>query len=78
MHERVLAAENEVVRLGQLLDRAIDALKDNGQETPADALCREQIDDEITPAKVRPLIERPLSPDEIPVRIEYRNRPRRW
>jgi len=77
-HERILAAENEVVRLDELLDRAIDALRDNGQEILADSLRREQIDDEITPSKVRPLIERPMSPSEIPVRIEYRTRPRRW
>ncbi len=78
MHERIVAAENEAVRLDELLDRAIDALKEHGEDSLADALRREQIEDQITPSKVRPLIERPLSPNEIPVRIEYRNRPWRW
>ena len=77
-HERIVAAENEAAWLDELLDRAIDALREHGEDTLADALRREQIEDQITPSKVRPLIYRPLSSNEIPVRIEYRNQPRRW
>lgn len=70
-HERLLAAEAEVHRLGQLLRRAIAALKpDDGLF--AESLRREFIEDEIAAWNVRPLPERPLRPSEIPARIEYR------
>lgn len=74
--ERLRAAEAEVHRLDVLLTRAVDALRRRDQAILADAIEDEQIQERITAATVRPVVERPLAPNEIPVREVVR--PRRW
>lgn len=71
-YERSIAAEHEVQRLDELLARAIDALRDKDGAILADYLERDHEHDRITPYNVRPSIERPLRPSEIPVRVVYR------
>ena len=74
-HERRVAAEAEVHRLEVLVTDAIDALR-KGWGVQAD-LFEERLDrDRITAETIRPLVERPLDPSEIPVRIEDRTRGR--
>lgn len=74
--ERRRAAEEEARRLDLLLTRAIDALKDH-HELLANVLKEEHESERITPERVRPQIDRPLRPDEMPVR-EIKVRSRRW
>jgi hypothetical protein len=71
-HERLAAAEAEVHRLDELLARAADALRDNKLDHLAAWLDEEHECDRITPYNVRPTIDRPLDPAEIPVQVEYR------
>jgi hypothetical protein len=73
--ERLTAAEAETRRLDILLAQAIDALKKD-QTTLAGILEEEHERERIAPERARPIIDRPLSPSEIPVR-EVRVR-RRW
>ncbi|MBX4170304.1 hypothetical protein K3M35_16840 [Rhodococcus sp. DMU2021] len=74
--ERRRAAEKEARRLDLLLTRAIDTLKDH-HELLASVLEQEHESERITPERVRPQIDRPLRPDEMPVR-EIKVRSRRW
>lgn len=74
-HERRVAAEAEVHRLEVLVTDVIDALRKGW--TAQAALFEERLDrDRITAETIRPLVERPLDPSEIPVRVEYRTRGR--
>ncbi|KXP07935.1 MULTISPECIES: hypothetical protein [Tsukamurella] len=74
--ERRRAAEEEARRLDLLLTEAIEALKHHN-EWEARAFAERQEDGRITPERVRPQIDRPLKPHEIPVR-EVKVRSRRW
>lgn len=76
-HERLTAAEAENERLDILLQRAIDALAGASDgEMLAKALAEEHERDRITAYTVRPVVDRPLHPSEIPVReVPVR---RRW
>lgn len=74
--ERRRAAEEEARRLDLLLTEAIEALERH-DELRAGMLTREHETNRITPERVRPQIDRPLRPDEIPVR-EVKVRSRRW
>lgn len=71
-YERSIAAEQEVQRLDELLARAIEALREKGDAIIADDLQREHERDRVTPYNVRPRVERPLQPSEIPVHVVYR------
>lgn len=70
--ERLEAAEAEVYRLDELLARAADACRDNKVDHVADWLDEEHERDRITPYTIRPVVDRPLDPNEIPVRTVYR------
>lgn len=74
--ERLAAAEAETRRLDVVLARAIDDLRASGKDIFAGFLEEEHERRRITPARVRPMVERPLSPSEMPVR--YVTQPRRW
>ena len=74
--ERLTAAEAENRRLDILVARAIDALKEADKTILAEALETEHERERITPERARPVVERPLSPHEMPVR--YVTQPRRW
>lgn len=77
-YERLTAAEAEVRRLDILLARLIDALKEYNT-FHAEAFEREHNEGRITGETVRPLIDRPLAPWEMPVReIPARRRGRWW
>jgi hypothetical protein len=75
-HERLLAAEAETQRLDVLVTRLIQVLKQAGDTTIATTYAEEHDRERITPATIRPVVDRPLHPSEIPVR-EIRTR-RRW
>lgn len=77
-HERLLAAEAQVQRLDVVVARLIDELK--VAET-TDVRFAERMEEEIekeriTPANIRPVVDRPLDFSEIPVRYERTRR--RW
>jgi hypothetical protein len=76
-HERLIAAEAENERLDILLQRVVDALasaKDG--EFAAKVFAEEHERERITAYTVRPIVDRPLHPSEIPVReVPVR---RRW
>lgn len=74
--ERRRAAEEEVRRLDLLLSEAVESLGQH-DERRAQMLTEEHEAKRITPGRVRPQIDRPLRPDEIPVR-EVKVRARRW
>jgi hypothetical protein len=75
-HERLLAAEAENHRLDVLVTELIEALDHAGDTMGAGHFSEEHERDCITPHTVRPIVDRPLDPREIPVR-EVRTR-RRW
>ncbi|SCE95476.1 hypothetical protein GA0070618_2187 [Micromonospora echinospora] len=75
-HERLLAAEAETQRLNVLVTRLIKVLEQAGDTTIAAVYAEEHDRERITPATIRPFVDRPLHPSEIPVR-EIRVR-RRW
>lgn len=77
LQERVDAAEAEVRRLDELLARMIDQLKAHEHSYVAEIIEQEHVEGRITPATVRPVVERPLKPSEIPV-IHVPVRSRRW
>jgi hypothetical protein len=77
VHERLLAAEAETERLDILLARVIRALEHAGDDLAAHAFAEEHERDRVTPWTVRPVIDRPLHPSEIPVR-EIRVRGGPW
>lgn len=74
-YERLAAAEAEVFRLDQVIASLIAEADRLGFSKQIDWIVRDLEDDRITPYNVRVDIARPLRPDEIPVRIEYK---RRW
>ncbi|MRH92127.1 hypothetical protein GFY24_32610 [Nocardia sp. SYP-A9097] len=76
LQERLAAAEAEVHRLDVLVTRLIDIVKDHNSLL-AETLERTHDEERITPANVRPVVERPLNPAEIPVRY-IQTPPRRW
>lgn len=70
--ERLEAAEAEVHRLDELIARAADTFRSNKLDHHADWLDEEHERDRITPYTVRPIVERPLHPREIPMHVVYR------
>ncbi|MBL0706277.1 hypothetical protein [Sinomonas cellulolyticus] len=74
--ERLAAAEAEVHRLDALVVRLIDELKEHGHARAAEIIAQTHEDERITPYNVRPIVDRPLKPSEIPIR--YERAPRRW
>jgi hypothetical protein len=76
MQERLAAAEAEVRRLDELLARVLDELKSHNHSIVAEVIEREHIEGRITAEELRPVVDRPLKPSEIPVR--YERAPRRW
>lgn len=76
LQERLGAAESEVHRLDVIVSRLIDVLKKNGDDLFARVMEEEHETERITPEKLRPVVERPLHPSEIPVR--YVRSQRRW
>lgn len=74
--ERLTAAEAENRRLDILLARAVDGLKDAGKDILAEVLETDHERERVTPERARPVVERPLSPHEMPVR--YVTQRRRW
>lgn len=77
LQERIDAAEAEVRRLDELLARVIDQLKAHEHSLVAEIIEQEHVEGRITPETVRPVVDRPLKPSEIPV-IEVPVRRRRW
>lgn len=75
--ERLTAAEAEVQRLNVLLASTIDCLRGHNN-IMADVYEREHDKDRITPETVRPTIDRPLAPWELPVIEVPARRGRRW
>ncbi|MFD5180569.1 hypothetical protein ACFWM1_32490 [Nocardia sp. NPDC058379] len=75
-YERVTAAEAEVRRLDRIVRRLLDALQDHNHML-AEVIEREHETGRITPTSVRPEIERPKHPSEMPVRY-VKVRARRW
>jgi len=71
-----MAAEAENHRLDVLVTDLIEALDRAGEQTSAVRFAEEHERDRITPERVRPTVDRPLHPSEVPVR-EVRVR-RRW
>ena len=67
-HERLVAAESEVRRLDILVARLIDHARKKGDDLFADMMEEEHDTERITAEKARPVVDRPLSPHEIPVR----------
>lgn len=67
-HERLDAAEAEVRRLDVLVARLIDSAREKGNDLFADFMDEEHNKERITPEKIRPVVERPLSIHEMPVR----------
>jgi hypothetical protein len=67
-HERLEAAEAEVRRLDVLVATLIDGARTHGQEGFANAMEREHNEEWITAEWIRPVVDRPLKPHEIPVR----------
>lgn len=74
--EQLSAAEAEVQRLDVLVAQVIDHLR-KYDANMADCYEREHNEERIRPETVRPVVDRPLAPWEIPVR-EVRVRGRRW
>lgn len=77
LQERIDAAEAEVRRLDELLARVLDQLKAHEHSLVAEVIEQEHTEGRITVATVRPVVDRPLKPSEIPVR-EVPVRRRRW
>lgn len=76
LQERLGAAEAENRRLEELIERIFAELKRLGHAQAVDYLARGYEEDRITPETFRPVVDRPLKPEEIPVR--YVTAPRRW
>jgi hypothetical protein len=77
--QRLTAAEAEVHRLDVIVASLIDVMKDEtyqGGVMFAKSIEEEHERDRITALTVRPVVERPLQPSEIPV--HYVQRRRRW
>jgi hypothetical protein len=67
-HERLQAAEAENQRLDVLVANLIRLLDQAGDQFTAARYAEEHERDRITPYTVRPIVDRPLHPSEIPVR----------
>jgi hypothetical protein len=67
-HERLQAAEAECQRLDALVADLIRVLDQAGEQFTAARFAEEHERDRITPYTVRPVVDRPLRPSEIPVR----------
>jgi hypothetical protein len=77
-YERLTAAEAEVRRLDILIARVIDTLKQH-DAIYADIYEREHNEERISPESVRPVVDRPLAPWEMPViEMPARRRGRWW
>lgn len=76
-YERFLAAEAEVHRLDVLVTDLVKTLDGLGEHDAAARFADEHEQDRITPHTIRPIVDRPLHPSEIPVR-EVRVRRRWW
>ena len=74
--QRLTAAEAEVHRLDVIVASLIDVKDETYQGGVVFAESMEEERDRITAAMVRPVVDRPLEPSEIPVR--YVQRRRRW
>lgn len=74
-YERELAAEAEGARLFDLVKRLIEIIEEKQPEI-AQMYRQELLAEQITPYTIRETPDRPLEPNEIPVRVEYRRR--RW
>jgi hypothetical protein len=74
--ERLTAAEAEVRRLDILMAELIDSLREHSKWS-AEAYEQRHNDERIRAETVRPVVDRPLAPWEIPVR-EVRVRAPRW
>jgi hypothetical protein len=75
-HERFLAAEAETHRLDILVTDLLKALDSVGEHDQAARFAEEHERERITAHTIRPIVERPLHPSEIPVReIKVK---RRW
>lgn len=74
--ERLTAAEAEVRRLDILVAEIIDTVRQHNT-IHADGYESEHNEERITPESIRPVVDRPLAPWEIPVR-EIRVRAPRW
>lgn len=72
-HERLMAAEQEIQRLDDLLAYTLDALRGTTGAVSVPHLEEIHHRDRITPYNIRPVIERPLCPTEIPVEVVYRH-----
>ncbi|YCN53407.1 hypothetical protein AB9M10_15540 [Rhodococcus erythropolis] len=78
IQERLVAAESEVQRLDELLQRALDRLEAAGEDLHAQILTRTHVEGRITPENVRPIVERPLAWWDVPPPPERRQFRRRW
>lgn len=76
LQERLGAAEAENRRLDELITELFEELKRLGHSRAVEYLVREHVEERITPANFRPVVDRPLKPSEMPVR--YIKAPRRW
>lgn len=75
--ERLAAAEAEVRRLDILMAELIDSLRTH-DKWGAEAYERRHNEERISPEGVRPVVDRPLAPWEIPVREVAVRRGRWW
>lgn len=76
--ERLTAAEAEVRRLDVLIATLVDGLRTH-DTFAADIYERRHNEERITPETVRPIVDRPLAPWEMPVReVPARRRGRWW
>jgi hypothetical protein len=75
--ERLMAAEAEVQRLDILVATLVDLLRKHGVSA-AYAYEREHDDERVLPETVRPVVDRPLAPWELPVREVPVRRGRWW
>lgn len=74
--ERVDAAEAEVGRLNDIVSEAIAEFERGGDQPYADQVRRDFHENRISSWNVRPIVDRPLSIDEMPIR--YIDRKRNW
>jgi hypothetical protein len=75
--ERLNAAEAEVRRLDILIATLVDALR-NHDKLNADIYERDHNENRISPETIRPVVDRPLAPWEIPIREVPTRRGRWW
>lgn len=78
LKERVDAAEAEVRRLDALIEDLFVQMRELGYSQAVEHIERAYNKKRITAYNHRTIVERPLDPSEIPVRVEYRRSPRWW